>query len=181
MKIQHVNTTCSEMNSPLVWLSMQSFSTQSAKILFKSKQILGKPQIQKSWFIFTVNGSSHSGTLAAWIHFSLWFDGVSYTYSPETAAVRDSLLADFCIVLKDLKHRRQLPCAFSLKREEEEIAEEAEDNEANDPVDRVYIDDHHVHVKSPAMRIILKVEGIKPVALVRELASPDWTCLPLKA
>lgn len=71
--------------------------------------------------------------------------------------------------------------AFSLKREEEKIAEEAEDNEANDPVDGVYIDDHHVHVKSPTMRIILKVEGIKPVAPVRELASANWTCLPLKA
>lgn len=70
--------------------------------------------------------------------------------------------------------------SFSKGREEE-IAEEAEDNEANDPVDRVYINDHHVHVKSPAMRIILKVEGIKPVAPVRELPSASWTCLSLKA
>ncbi len=31
------------------------------------------------------------------------------------------------------------------------------------------------------MRIILKVEGIKPVAPVRKLASACWTCLPLKA
>lgn len=117
----------------------------------------------------------------AWIHFALWWSiGLSYTYSPEAAVVRFL----FCRPLYCPKSSETLQTAsraFSLKREEEEIAEEAEDNEANDPVDGVYIDDHHVHVKSPAMRIILKVEGIKSVAPVRELPSANWTCLPLKA
>lgn len=150
--------------------------TQLAKIRIESKQMLGKPQTQKSLIIFVVNRSSSF----AMHGFILLCDAISYTYSPEAAVVR--LL--FCRPLYCPKSSETLQTAsraFSLKREEEEIAEEAEDNEANDPVDGVYIDDHHVHVKSPAMRIILKVEGIKPVAPVRELASANWTCLPLKA
>lgn len=102
-------------------------------------------------------------------------------HSPEVAAAPDSFCCRhlYCPKRPETLHRASR--AFSLKREEEKIAEEAEDNEANDPVDGVYIDDHHVHVKSPTMRIILKVEGIKPVAPVRELASANWTCLSLKA
>lgn len=68
------------------------------------------------------------------------------------------------------------------KRREEEVAKEAEYEEANDPVDRVDVDDDHVHVKAPASRVILEVHGVQTVASsVGELASSDGTGLPLKA
>lgn len=68
------------------------------------------------------------------------------------------------------------------KRREEEVAEEAEYEEADDPVDRVDVDDDHVHVKAPAPGVILKVHGVQAVASsVGELSSGNGTGLPLKA
>ena len=68
------------------------------------------------------------------------------------------------------------------KRREEEVAEEAEHKEADDPVDRVDVDDDHVHVKAPAPGVVLEVHGVQAVASpVGELSSAQGTGLPLKA
>lgn len=68
------------------------------------------------------------------------------------------------------------------KRRKEEVAEQAEDEEADDPVDRVDVDDDHVHVKAPALRVVLKVHGVQTVASsVGELAPADGCGRPLEA
>lgn len=61
-----------------------------------------------------------------------------------------------------------------LKRKEK-IAKEAENNEPNDPVHRINIDDHHVHVKPPATAVVLEVQVVHPVRTVRELPPCDWS------
>lgn len=68
------------------------------------------------------------------------------------------------------------------KRRKEEVAEQAEDEEADDPVDRVDVDDDHVHVKAPALGVVLKVHGVQTVASsVGELAPADGCGRPLEA
>lgn len=69
-----------------------------------------------------------------------------------------------------------------LKRREEDVAKNTEYEEANNPVDRVYADDDHVHVKAPASRVIRKVHGVQTVATsVGEVTSSNGAGLPLKA
>lgn len=72
-------------------------------------------------------------------------------------------------------------CGLS-KRREEEVAKQAEDEEANDPVDWVDVNDDHVHVKSPALRVVLEVHGVQTVTTsVRVLAPADGCGRPLEA
>uniref|UniRef100_G3NV11 Uncharacterized protein n=1 Tax=Gasterosteus aculeatus TaxID=69293 RepID=G3NV11_GASAC len=76
--------------------------------------------------------------------------------------------------------QRKLP--WLSKRREEEVAKEAEYEEADNPVDGVYVDDDHVHVKTPASRVLFKVQIAQLVASsVGELASNNGTRLPLEA
>lgn len=78
---------------------------------------------------------------------------------------------------------------FFLKKEKkcktlkgkEKIAEKTKDNKSNDPVDRINVDYHHVHVKPPSSAIILKVQVIHPVCSMREMPSCKGICAPLKA
>lgn len=71
---------------------------------------------------------------------------------------------------------------FSSKRRKEEVAKEAEYEEANNPVDGVNVNDDHVHVEVPASRVVVKVQRVQAVASsMGELATSDWTGRSLEA
>lgn len=56
------------------------------------------------------------------------------------------------------------PAARLSKRREEEVTEEAEDEEAHHPVDRVDVNDDHVHVQAPAPSIAPEVQAVQLIA-----------------
>lgn len=68
------------------------------------------------------------------------------------------------------------------KRREEDVAKNTKYEEANNPVDRVDVDDDHVHVKAPTSRVVWKVHGVQTVASsMGEVMLSHGTGLPLKA
>lgn len=74
-------------------------------------------------------------------------------------------------------------CACRVsKRREEEVAKQADNEEANDPVDWVDVNDDHVHVKAPALRVVLEVHRVQTIATsVRVLPPADGCGRPLEA
>lgn len=75
-----------------------------------------------------------------------------------------------------------LMCSLRSESRKEEVAEEAKYEKGNYPVDRVDVDDHHVHVKAPAPRVALEIYSIQMVAAsVGELASSSGTGRSLEA
>lgn len=71
-------------------------------------------------------------------------------------------------------------CGVSRRREEE-VAKQADDEEADDPVDWVDVDDDHVHVEAPALRVVLEVHGVQTIATSWVLPSADGCGRPLEA
>lgn len=57
---------------------------------------------------------------------------------------------------------------YSLKREKE-ITKKTENNKSYYPVDRINVDDHHVHIKPPSTAIILEVHIVHPVSSMWEM------------
>lgn len=68
------------------------------------------------------------------------------------------------------------------KRRKEEVTEEAEDEEADHPVDGVDVNDDHVHVQAPAPSVVPEVQAVQLVASSPGQRTPrHGSGLPLEA
>lgn len=166
--------TLNSQTSPYTISPFQSFINkrqQAGTLLFSLHHAI--PPAWNSLIVFSLNPTAQ-------------FSPFPYIYVCRCLPSASSLIPYFTLILQYLQPFLFLCCSIIVagpsKRREEEIAKEAEYEEANNPVDWVDVDDDHVHIKAPASRVILKVHGIQTVASsMGELASSNGTGLPLEA